>query len=167
MPATFGKEEEVTTLAITCEDKAIGLTVVLEYSVFTEVDAIARSVKVMNTGSQPMVLDKVMSGCLDMDNQDFEMITLHGSWARERHIERKKLGHGKHSVSSQRGETSHQEHPFMALVEKNTTQTLGEVYGFHFVYSGTFVVHSEVNHFDSFRVLMVIAPAVFSGYFES
>ena len=161
LPATFGLEEEVTTLAIVCEDKAIGLTAVLEYSVFETVDAIARSVRILNDSKETMVLNKVMSGCLDMDNRDFEVITLHGAWARERHIERKQLGHGKFMVSSLRGEGGHQEHQFMALLDKNTTQTMGDVYGFHLVYSGNFRMLAEVNQFDSVRVMSGIEPEGF------
>lgn len=162
LPATFGNEDEVTTLAITCEDKVIGLKAVLRYSVFEKVDAIARSVEVINAGNDKIILNKVMSSCLDMDNRDFDMITMHGSWARERHMERKSLGHGKHSVASVRGEGGHQDHQFMALLEKTTTQTYGDVYGFHLVYSGNFRMMAEVNQFNSVRVIGGIEPEDFS-----
>ena len=161
LPATFGDAEAVTTLAIVCEDKAIGLTAVLEYSVFEQIDAIARSVRILNDSKGDMVLHKVMSGCLDMDNRDFEVLTLHGSWARERHMERKQLGHGKFMVSSLRGEGGHQEHQFMALLEKNATQKNGDVYGFQLVYSGNFRMLAEVNQFDSVRVMAGIEPEGF------
>lgn len=161
LPATFGREGEVTTLALTCEDKELGLIMVLEYSAFEDTDAIARSVKIVNRGETPVYLEKVMSGCLDMDNRDFDMITLHGSWARERHMQRQRLGHGRHSVVSLRGESSHQEHPFLALAQHTATQETGEVYGFHFVYSGNFLAMAEVNQFDSVRVVMGINPEDF------
>ncbi len=167
LPATFGAEDEVTTLAITCEDKAIGLKAVLRYSVFENVDAIARSIEVINAGSDAIVLNKVMSSCLDMDNRDFDMITMHGSWARERHMERKTLGHGKHCVASLRGEGGHQEHQFIALLEKTATQTYGEVYGFHLVYSGNFRMMAEVNQFNSVRVIGGIEPEDFSWVLKS
>ncbi len=167
LPATFGTEDEVTTLAITCEDKVIGLKAVLEYSVFEKVDAIARSIRVINEGQEAIVLDKVMSSCLDMDNRDFDMITMHGSWARERHMERKPLGHGKHGVASLRGEGGHQDHQFLALLEKTATQTYGDVYGFHLVYSGNFRMMAEVNQFNSVRVLGGIEPEDFSWVLNS
>ena len=167
LPATFGAENEVTTLAITCEDKVIGLKAVLRYSVFEKVDAIARSVEVINAGEDVIVLNKVMSSCLDMDNRDFDMITMHGSWARERHMERKTLGHGKHSVASLRGEGGHQEHQFMALLEKTATQTYGDVYGFHLIYSGNFRMMAEVNQFNSVRVIGGIEPEDFSWVLKS
>lgn len=161
LPATFGSETEVTTLTITCEDRALGLKARLSYSVFGDTDAIARSVRFENQGSDALYLTKAMSGCLDMDNRDFEALTLHGGWARERHMERRKLGHGKFGVSTLRGETSHQEHPFLALLTPGTTQDHGEVYAFHFVYSGNFIAQAEISQFDTVRVVMGINPEDF------
>lgn len=162
LPATFGSESEVSTLAITCKDEALGLRAVLEYSVFEDTDAIARSVRFYNDSDRPIVLEKAMSACLDMDNRDFDMITLHGSWARERRMDRRRVSHGKHAVSSLRGEPGHQEHPFMAILEHTATQTRGDVYGFSFVYSGNFRMQAEMNQFGSVRVTVGIEPEDFS-----
>mgnify|MGYP001038038363 FL=1 len=54
LPATFGGDGEVTTLAITCRDRALGLRAVLSYSVFEDTDAIARSVRFYNDSDQPI-----------------------------------------------------------------------------------------------------------------
>lgn len=167
LPATFGSEEEVTTLLITCVDPVIGLRVELSYSTFEKVDAITRSVRVINASGEPIYLEKVMSGCLDVEEGAYDVLTLHGSWARERHMERKPLGHGKYAVSSIRGESSHQEHPFLALLSKNANQQEGEVYGFHFVYSGNFLAQAERNQFGQIRVLMGIHPEDFCWKLES
>jgi len=104
LPASFGSEGEVETLEITLADGILGLEAVLSYSVFEKEDIIARSVRVSNKGSESLQLEKVYSACLDMDNEDFEMISLCGSWARERHIQREPLHYGKQSVGSVRGE---------------------------------------------------------------
>ncbi|MBR6478034.1 MAG: alpha-galactosidase [Lachnospiraceae bacterium] len=166
LPATFGTEEEVTTLVITCKDQVTGLTTELSYSVFEDVDAIARSVRALNNSDEVLRLERVMSACLDMEGREFDVLTLHGSWARERRMERKTLGHGIYSVSSLRGESSHQEHPFMALLSKNADQKTGDVYGFHFVYSGNFLAQAERNQFGNVRVLMGINPEEFSWKLE-
>lgn len=162
LPATFGGDGEVTTLAITCRDRALGLRAVLSYSVFEDTDAIARSVRFYNDSDQPIFLEKAMSACLDMDDRDYDMITLHGSWARERRMDRRRVSHGKHAVSSLRGEPGHQEHPFLALLEHMATQTRGDVYGFSFVYSGNFRMQAERSQFDSVRVTVGIEPEDFS-----
>ena len=56
-------------------------------------------------------------------------ILLHGSWARERHIDRTPVNYGVQSMSSTRGEEGHQTHPFMALLDKTATEDAGDVYG--------------------------------------
>ena len=156
LPASFGTEEEVQTLDILCEDEILGLQVVLSYSVFEKENVITRSVKLINKGDQKLKIEKIYSACLDMDNENFEMLTLHGSWARERHIQQEPLRYGKQMVSSTKGESSHQEHPFVALVTPGTTQQQGKVYGMHFVYSGNFIGQAELNQFDSVRAVMGI-----------
>lgn len=158
LPATFGRQRECTTLEIECADAALGMEVTLLYTVFENVDAVTRSVHIKNASRQDIYLTKVLSACLDMDNKDFDRMTLHGSWARERHIQRQKIGYGKYAVSSLRGEPGHQEHPFMALMTEETTQDVGEVYAVHFVYSGNFIVQEEVNQFDSVRLTVGINP---------
>lgn len=161
LPATFGTEQECSTLEIHCEDAVLGLQVTLMYTVFEDVDAITRSVKVTNAAKEEIYLTKVLSACLDMDNREFERITLHGSWARERHIQRQPIGYGKYAVSSLRGEPGHQEHPFMALAVRGTTQDVGEVYAMNFVYSGNFLAQEEMSQFGSVRMSMGINPEDF------
>ncbi len=162
MPATFGKENECTTLEIVAQDPVNGLEVTLIYSAFEDVDAITRSVKIRNTGKYSNVkLTKVLSTCVDFEDDDYDTIFLHGSWARERTIDRNRLGHGKHYVSSKRGESSHQEHPFLALLGAGANEDNGEVWGFNFVYSGNFIAQAEKSQFKTVRVMMGINPEDF------
>lgn len=156
LPASFGTEEEVSTLEITCYDKILDLKVVLSYSAFEKENVITRNVRLENVGKQHLKIEKVYSACLDMDNEDFEVITLHGSWARERHIQRHPVYFGKQNVSSNKGESGHQEHPFMALVTPETTQTTGRVYAMNFVYSGNFIGQVEQTQFGAVRMVMGI-----------
>ena len=156
LPASFAGEEEVQTLVVHMMDGGCGIDVDLIYSVFEDEDVITRSVSVKNAGDRNIRLTKVYSACIDMDDEDFEMLTLHGSWARERQIERRPIAYGKQSVSSLRGESSHQDHPFMAWMTKGTDQTTGDVYGMHFVYSGNFIAQIEKSQFDSVRAVMGI-----------
>ena len=134
----------------------IYLVVILSYSVFTKENVITRSVRVKNEGSEALKVEKIYSACLDMDNEDFEMLSLHGSWGRERHIQQGALRYGKQLVSSGKGESSHQEHPFVALVTPGTDQERGEVYAMHFVYSGNFIGQVERCQFDTVRMVMGI-----------
>lgn len=167
LPYCFGGKKQCQSLEILCKDNSAELEITLLYTVFPESDIITRSVKVKNIGSTNVQLEKVLSFSFDMDNEDYDVITLHGAWARERHVQRYPAGKGYQGVSSSRGESGHQDHPFMALVEKNTTQNSGNAYGFSFVYSGNFIAEAAVNQFDSLRVSMGINPENFSWKLES
>ena len=166
LPATFGTVDACRTLELTCEDKLLGLQVILSYSVFADNDAIARSVRIVNGGEEAIYLTKVLSACIDMDNEEYEMITLQGSWARERIIQTRPVLKGRQGVSSVRGESSHQEHPFMAWKRKTTTEETGDIYAMNFVYSGNFLAQIEGDQFGSMRALMGIHPQDFCWKLE-
>ena len=161
LPASFGTEEDVETLELVCLDPVLDAEVVLSYSVFAKRDIITRSVKVANKGTQKLALEKVYSASIDMDDEDFETLTLCGSWARERHMQRQKVAYGKQIITSSRGESGHQVHPFMAVMTQGTDQSHGKVYGMHFVYSGNFTAVAEKNQFDSVRMTMGISSEEF------
>ncbi|GKX67511.1 alpha-galactosidase [Inconstantimicrobium mannanitabidum] len=162
LPATFGNEKECTTLELICVDKHLNLEVVLVYTVFENLDVITRSVRIKNCGTDSINITKALSMCVDFDGMDYDMISLHGSWARERQISRRKVTHGRQVVSSLRGESSHQENPFIVLLDKDANDDYGNVYGFNFVYSGNFIAEVEGCQFDTTRVVMGINPCDFS-----
>lgn len=166
LPGTFAKEDEAETLEVTLTDPEIGLTVELFYAVFADTDCIVRSAKIYNEGQTPIYLTRVMSTTLNLDNKDYNLLTLHGSWARERHKEFRKIGHGYQGVSSRRGESGHQEHPFMAITDRNLTETSGEVYGFNFIYSGNFTAEVSLDQFNLIHAEMGINPYNFKWKLE-
>ena len=146
LPATFETDQSpCDTLEITLADEFAGLEVNLIYSAFEELNVITRSVIVKNVGEKPCTLTRVLSACVDFEEDSYDMITLNGSWARERHVERCRLHMGKQMIDSVRGESSHQNNPFTALCEHNADEDNGEVFGFNFVYSGNFVSEAEVT----------------------
>lgn len=160
-PATFGEEGSTQTLEITLRDGVLGLTAILSYSVFSDSDAIARSVRLKNTSAAPLYLEKVYSACLDMDDENFDVLTLNGAWARERHIERRPVTWGKISAGSARGESSHQANPFIALMGRQASREAGEVWAVNFVYSGNFLAQTEKSKYGSVRLTMGIHPENF------
>lgn len=162
LPSTFGTKEECSTLEIICEDPLLHLQVELIYTVFEKIDAITRSVRVTNKSEKPIYLTRVLSACLDMDNENYDIITLDGVWAKERMITRRQIVSGKQRVSSNRGVSSHQANPFIAVVDHNASQDFGRVYGMNFVYSGNFMAQAELTQFDMLRVTMGILPENFS-----
>lgn len=164
LPASWG--ETCDTLEITMEDQVTGLQAVLSYTAFSDVDVIARSARIINRGRESLYLTKALSACLEMDQEDFEVLTLNGAWARERRMQRRPVGYGSIVTESLRGESSHQSHPFVALVSKDCSQTRGEVYAMHLVYSGNFLAKVSENQFGSVRTVIGIHPERFCWKLE-
>ncbi len=162
LPATFADKNEAQTLAVTLEDKRTGLNIILYYTVFADLDVITRSVRAVNRGSENVDIRRILSGCVDFDSSEYDLITLNGSWARERVMERSPLHHGKQGVDSVRGESSHQNNPFAALVSHNADEDSGEAYGFNLVYSGNFFAQAEVTQHKKTRFVMGINHFDFS-----
>lgn len=100
LPSSFDRDKKVETLILHCTDPVLNVNVDLYYTVFEDTDMITRSVHICNQDEKPIYLTKALSACLDMDDNDYEMLTLHGSWARERQMDRRAIGYGKTSVGS-------------------------------------------------------------------
>lgn len=160
MPHTWGNGCE--SLDILMRDAPTGIEVTLHYTVFLGIDAVIRSVSIENCGDADMTLRRVLSASVDMDDDRFEMLSLYGSWARERQAERLPMRHGKQRLDSSRGESSHQYSPFFALVRPETTEQQGEAYGFTLIWSGDFMAQAELTQFCQTRAQIGIQSDYFA-----
>lgn len=159
LPATYVEsDDEAQTLELVLEDTSINTRIVLLYTIYEAFPVIARSVRFECDSDEKITLLSAMSACVDLPDKDYEMIDLAGVWARERHVRRHKLDYGIQSIYSMRGCSSYQFNPFLALARENTDEFQGQVYGFSLVYSGNFLAQTEVDNYDTARVLMGIHP---------
>ena len=159
LPATYVEDDsEAQTLEITLCDRLTGLRVILSYTAFTEIDAIAKSVRIVNNGEQKINIKSALSSTTSFFDKEFDFVHLEGAWARERSIQKMPLINGIMAVDSKRVSSGHFHSPFLALARKNATETEGEVYGFSLVYSGNHIEQVEVNPFDMARVNVGINP---------
>lgn len=165
MPHTWGNGCE--TLDIRMRDEHTAVEVTLHYTLFEGIDAIIRSVSLENCGYAGVTLRRVLSASVDMDDDRFEMISLYGSWARERQAERLPLRHGKQRLDSSRGESSHQYSPFFALVRPETTEQQGEAYGFTLIWSGDFMLQAELTQFCQTRAQIGMHSDYFAQHFSA
>ena len=160
LPATYG--DDCQTLEITLADDFSGIAAILLYTVFPQKDVLTRSVRIENRGNAPCNIEKAASFCMDLHQDGFEVIHLHGGWAKERHIQRLPQSAATLVFDSKRGASSHNENPFIALVRPETTDAFGDAYGFCLVYSGSFSAEVSGEHYASTRVQMGINPFGFS-----
>ncbi|QUC17612.1 uncharacterized protein UV8b_01853 [Ustilaginoidea virens] len=154
LPATFGTQDEVTTLVVQMYDSVSALQVDLRYSVFAKHDALARSATVTNKSDKPVVVEKLASFSTDLPYDDYDMLQLRGEWVRECTRTRRKVDYGTQGFGSTTGYSSHYNNPFLALVQPATTESQGNVWAFSLIYSGSFGAEVEMGPRGLTRVLM-------------
>ena len=167
LPATYATEEEADTLELVCIDLLSGAEVTLVYTVFANYGAMTRHVRIKNTSEESFHVCRADSVCLDLhyaENMDF--IHLYGDWAKERIFERTPLIHGKQSIGSLRGSSSHMQNPLMVVCSEDATEEYGDVYGINLVYSGSFLAEAEMDPDGGTRLLMGINPTSFAWKLE-
>jgi Alpha-galactosidase len=167
LPSTYAEsEDEAEGLEVRLVDEPSGIAVLLRYAVFRDYPAIARSMTVENTSRGEMDIVCAMSASLDLPLGGWDLLTLSGSWARERLPLRRSLVQGTQGCFSLRGASSHQHNPFMAILSPDATETSGEAYGMSLVYSGNFLAQVEVDAFGIARARMGINPESFRWRLE-
>ncbi len=167
LPATYTEEEgEADTLEIYMKDPLRDLEFILSYTIFRDVDALARSVSFINRGNEVLFLNRAMSLSLDMPDMDYQTVQLSGSWARERAVRIRDLEPGITAICSMRGNSSHQHNPFLALKRKNTNEQSGDVFGFSLLYSGNFLAQAEADNYQVLRIMLGINPFGFQWKLE-
>ena len=168
LPAVYvDEDEEASTLEVILEEKQIKARMILFYTIYEDRPVIARSARFECGEKETFMLDRALSGCLDLPDKDYVMIDLSGAWARERAVRERKLDYGVQEVHSMRGCSSYQFNPFLALKREQTDEQTGEVYGFSLVYSGSWLGQIEVDNYDVTRVLMGIHPDTFRWDMEA
>ncbi len=165
MPSARG--DGSMSLDIVLSDEALGAEVTLVYTVYEECDIITRSVNVKNISGKEFYITKALSACLNLETGVSDILSLHGSWARERHIQRSKIEYGSYVTESLRGEPGHQDHPFIAVLSGNCSENCGDVYAMNLIYSGNFIARVQKDQFDKVRMSIGIHPEHFTWKLES
>ena len=155
-------DDEATTLLINLKDAVSGLEASLFYTVYESNGLITRHAEITNGGQSKVTLKSALSLSVDFKHAPYEMLQLSGTALREHHIVRRRLECGEMSIDSTRGISSHQQNPFIALVQRDTTETQGDAYGFSLIYSGNFIARIECDMYMSARVQLGINPFMFS-----
>ncbi len=163
LPATYvEQDDEAESLEIHLYDRQICTECVLNYTIFRDFPAIARSVRFQKKGMEPAVLTRVLSASIDLPDADYEMIQLSGAWSRERSLVSGRLRQGVQGVGSCRGISSAEHNPFIALKRPQTNERTGEVIGCSLIYSGNHLEQVEVDTNNTARIQIGIHPEGFS-----
>ena len=150
LPQTHGAME---TLELTLEQP--GLRLKLYFNLFDT--ALTRRAVLENTGTEPVVIRKIMSTMMDLPG-DFEMTTFDGSWAAEVTPHRVPVTRSRVVNESTTGASSNRHNPGFLLSEPEATENFGHVYGFNLVYSGNHYASAQQSHQGLTRVMQGISP---------
>ncbi len=146
------------TLIVTLEDPLHNLEVKLYYTIYEHYGVLVRSAKFKNKGAQEIQLQHAFSSALDLPPDDYEILHLHGTWSREFNEERIGVPKGRFVVDSARGTSSAAHNPFLAIVQKGTTEEFGRIHATTLMYSGNFALSVEKGEFEDIRLLAGINP---------
>ncbi|KAI1873383.1 hypothetical protein JX265_005005 [Neoarthrinium moseri] len=158
LPATFGGDEDVSTLTVHLYDNYSAIAADLHYSIFPQYNAIARSFQISNQGNQSVTVLRASSWSIDTPNEELDLIDLSGDWAWENHINRRAVISGEQGFRSSAGYSSHFHNPFFALAAPTTTESLGPATGYSLVYTGSFAANVERWSTGWVRVLLGLNP---------
>ena len=147
-------------MIVTLKDSLTGIKARMLYTIWSDRPVIAKSVEYVNEGTEAVHLTTAYSMCLDL------LILIisgcaSGAWARERHIITRISEQGVQSIGSNRGHSSHEHNPFIALKRETTDENQGEAIGISLVYSGNFKIQAEVDTRNTARILAGINPDTF------
>jgi alpha-galactosidase len=160
LPSARGGKNE--TLIVTLFDELHKLEVKLAYTIYEDYGVLARSATFKNKGKANIQLQHVFSSSLDLPPDDYEILHLHGSWGREFTEERIDMPNGRFVIDSARGTSSAAHNPFIAVMQRGTTEEFGRVYGSTLVYSGNYTLSVERGEYEDVRVLTGINPFNFN-----
>jgi len=167
LPCTYTESvKEASSLEIELKDPLTGLHLTAGYTVYHTSGVITRNVRVENKGEQVIFLTSLLSASIPLFGKDYDLMHLKGAWAREREIIRYPLGDGEVRIGSQRGASSHDENPFLALCDKAATEHTGSVYAVNLVYSGSFLACASVDNMDNSRLSIGLNPDTFTWKLE-
>lgn len=169
LPSTYEEQGDASeTLKVILKDQKSKLEVELYYTINATYDTITRHARVINKGSEPCVIENLMSASVDFYNDNrFDMVHFPGSWARERDFARLPVGRSTHIIESRRGSSSHMQNPLVLLARPETDDLQGEVYAMNFVFSGSFKSVVEVNSMNATRFQMGIQDFGFTWTLEA
>lgn len=155
------ESDDCETLIIKLHDAYQQMDMLLFYTLYPEADIITRHIELKNTGTTAVEINQLNSACVELPSSDLDLMHLSGSWARETHIQRTPLSQLNYRVESTRGSSSHEHNPFIALMDKEATETAGSVYSMNLVYSGNFEATVDVEMQDAVRMQIGINSSLF------
>ncbi|HOE15305.1 MAG TPA: alpha-galactosidase [Candidatus Paceibacterota bacterium] len=151
LPHFKDENNEGETLHIILKDTNKDIYLHLYYSLLKDYPIIFKN-QILDNKDESIYLRKAHTFNLDILRSGFDLIHFPGQWCQERMVCREPINRGIKKIASNTGRSSHEENPFIYVLEKDADEYKGEVYSFSLVYSGNFAFEIEVDKYGSTRV---------------
>lgn len=154
-------EGTLEQLEVVLKEKVKNVRLRLIYTVIPACDVITRRAELLNESHETIVIKRLMSTQLDLDECGLKAITFGGNWGREMTrtdtiVEAQTLVN-----ATTAGISSNRSNPFMMLTASDATEEAGDCYGFNLVYSGNHCEMVNVGGFYKTRFISGINPTGF------
>ena len=157
LPESYGDKSTCTTLEVMLKDTSLPIRLALTYTIFEDSDVITRRTTIFNDTDQVLIIRNISSLQLDLDaDDDWNLVTFDGAWARERSLHERKLSPGIIINDSKNGTSSAEHNPCIFL-----TKADDECIGINLVYSGNHREVVETSPYGKIRILTGINPSTF------
>jgi alpha-galactosidase len=154
-------------LELVFRDELTALEVTQRIDVLTELDLVVRSVRLVNTTSEPLLVERVYSAALPLTPGEYDALTLHGQWGREFQLQRRSLLPGRFVTDSRRGLSSHEAHPWFAIrPREHHNAHAGPVWFGSLAWSGNWTAVFEREQNDALNVTLGIQSFDFGWNLE-
>ncbi|MDW6004478.1 alpha-galactosidase [Vibrio mangrovi] len=136
-------EQSDHKLSLESEDPQAGLCLSTEIQL-DEYDVVKTRHTVTNTKSGQYQINR-FANTLPLPAKAKELMTFYGRWVKEFQTQRQPLLHGGYQQENRRGRTSHEHYPALVAGSQNFSEIVGDVWGFHFAWSGNHRLRADVK----------------------
>lgn len=137
-------EQNGNSLKIITEDTIAGLKLVIDLILDPATDVLQIRHTLTNMKPDPYQVDR-FAVTLPLPERADELLAFHGRWVREFQPHRINLKHGSYQQENRRGRTSHEHFPAFIQGSTGFNEQQGELWGFHFGWSGNHRLRSDVK----------------------
>lgn len=160
LPSALNGEE---TLKVVLKEQSCELYLELYYTVFEKADTIVRWSRLVNDTGEAVTVQRLLSGQLDLPQDDYTLTTFRGAWAREMDRLDQPV-RGKLVWESTVGVSSNRCNPFAMVSRSDATETAGNVWACNLLYSGNHYGCAAQNAYGSVRVVQGMGVDGFSWH---
>ena len=151
LPHFKDDEQKGETLYLLLKDTNKNIFLHVYYSILENYPIIFKN-QTLENKDESVYLNKAHTFNLDIDKDKYDLIHFPGQWSYERSVCREPINRGIKKISSNTGRSSHEENPFIYVLDKSADEDKGEVYSFSLVYSGNFAFEVEADRYNNTRI---------------